>query len=155
MLEIDRAIEINPNDYHNVCSKGAYLTFSGQFQEGMQCSVDALRTNPYAADNCLEIIGIGEYLQGNYDQALISFCKVKRNTLFKCASIAACYANLGRKVEANRARDDFLSLSGGDKAEINNWKAYWTRIYPFSDSSDLDKILAGMEKAGIPIDLEQ
>jgi adenylate cyclase len=155
VLEIDRAIASNPNDYHNVCSKGAYLTFSGQLQEGMQCSVDALSTNPFSADNCLEVIGIGEYLRENYDQALISFCKVKRNTLFKFASIAACYANLDRKVEANRARDDFLSLSGGDKTEINNWKAYWTRVYPFSDSSDRDKILAGMEKAGIPIDLEQ
>ena len=154
VLEIDRAIESYPNDYHSVCSKGAYLTFSGKFQEGMQCSADALRTNPYAADNCLEVIGIGEYLQGNYDQALISFCKEKRNTLFKYACIAACYANLGREAEANRARDDFMSLSGGDKTEISNWKAYWTRMYPFSDSSDRDKILSGMEKAGIPIDWE-
>lgn len=154
VLEIDRAIENNPNDYHNLCSKGAYLTFSGQFQEGMQCSLDALRTNPYAADNCLEVIGIGEYLLENYDQALISFCKVKRNTLFKYASIAACYANLGREAEANRARDDFMLASGGDKAELSNWEDYWTRIYPFSDSSDRDKILAGMAKAGIPINLE-
>jgi hypothetical protein len=110
--------------------------------------------NPYAADNCLEVIGIGEYLLENYDQALISLCKVKRNTLFKYASIAACYANLGREAEANRARDDFMSVSGGDKAELSNWEAYWTRIYPFSDSSDRDKILAGMAKAGIPINLE-
>ncbi|MDH5356157.1 MAG: winged helix-turn-helix domain-containing protein, partial [Gammaproteobacteria bacterium] len=102
VIEIERAIENNPNDNRNVCSKGEYLTFSGQFEAGRQCSLDALRTNPLAADNCLKVVGIGEYLSGNFDQALIAFSKVKRNSLFKLGCIAACYAQLGRTAEATR-----------------------------------------------------
>jgi len=154
VIEIDRAIENNPNDYHNVCSKGEYLTFSGKYEAGMQCSLEAMRTNPLAADNCLKVIGIGEYLLGNFDQALIAFSKVKRNSLFKLGSIAACYAQLGRTTEATRICKEFFILAGGADAEIENWKDYWTRTCPFSDPGDLEKILAGIQKAGIPVNIE-
>ena len=154
MLEIDRAIETNPNDYHSLCSKGAYLTYSGQIQAGMQCSVDAMRTNPFAADNCLEVIGIGEYLSGNFDQALLAFCKMKRSSLFKLGSIAACYTHLGRKAEAKRICKEFLVFAGGADAEFKNWKEFWSRNYRFSDPGDREIILAGMQKAGIPVNIE-
>lgn len=150
VLEIDRAIESNPNDYHSVCSKGAYLTYSGQLQAGMQCSVEAMRTNPFAADNCLEVIGIAEYLLGNFDQALLAFCKMKRRSLFKLGGIAACYAHLGRSEDAARTRDEFFSLAGGD-TEIKKWEDYWNRTFPFSDPDDRNRILDGMRKAGIPV----
>jgi adenylate cyclase len=154
VIEIDRAIENNPNDYHNVCAKGEYLTLSGQFQAGMQCSLDAMSTNPLAADSCLKVIGIGEYLSGNFDQALIAFSKVKRNSLFKLGSIAACYAQLDRTAEATRICDEFFTLAGGVDAEIENWKDYWSRTCQFSDPGDREKILAGMQKAGIPVNIE-
>jgi len=154
VIEIDRAIENNPNDYHNVCAKGEYLTFSGQFQAGMQCSLEAMSTNPLAADNCLKVIGIGEYLSGNFDQALIAFSKVKRNSLFKLGSIAACYAQLDRTEEAARVCKDFFTLAEETDVEIESWKDYWSRTCPFSDPGDREKILAGMQKAGIPVNIE-
>jgi adenylate cyclase len=154
VIEIDRAIEHNPNDYHNVCAKGEYLTLSGQFQAGMQCSLDAMSTNPLAADNCLKVIGIGEYLSGNFDQALVAFSKVKRNSLFKLGSIAACYAQLDRTVEAARVCKDFFILVEETGAEIESWKEYWSRTCPFRDPGDQKKILSGMQMAGIPISIE-
>ncbi len=154
LIEIERAIEINPNDYHNVCVKGEYLTFSGKFEAGMQCSIEAMSTNPLAADNCLKVVGIGKYLLGNFDQALIAFSKMKRNSLFKLGSIAACYAQLDRTEEAARVCKDFFILAGGADAEIENWKDYWSRTCPFSDPGDREKILAGMQKAGIPVNIE-
>jgi len=154
VIEIERAIENNPNDNRNVCSKGEYLTFSGQLEAGRQCSLEAMRTNPLAADNCLKIVGIGEYLSGNFDQALIAFSKIKRNNLFKLGCIAACYAQLGRTAEATRICKEFFILAGGADAEIENWKDYWSRTCPFSDPGDLEIILAGMQKAGIPVNIE-
>jgi adenylate cyclase len=154
VIEIDRAIETNPNDYRSLCSKGAYLTFSGQHQAGMRCSIDAMRTNPFAADNCLEVIAIGEYLSGNVDQALLAFCKMKRNSLFKLGSIAACYAQLDRTAEATRICEEFFTLAEETDTDIENWKNYWSRTCPFSDPGDREKILAGMQKAGIPVDIE-
>ena len=151
VIEIERAIENNPNDNRNVCSKGEYLTFSGQFEAGRQCSLEAMRTNPLAADNCLKVVGIGEYLSGNFDQALIAFSKVKRNSLFKLGCIAACYAQLGRTAEATRICKEFFILAGGADAEIDDWKDYWIRTCPFSDPHDREKLLAGMQKAGIPV----
>jgi TolB-like protein len=154
VIEIERAIENNPNDYHNVCAKGEYLTLSGWFEAGMQCSLDAMKTSPLAADNCFKVIGIGEYLSGNFDQALIAFSNVKRNSLFKLGSIAACYAQLGRTAEATRICSEFFILAGGADAEIEDWKDYWIRTCPFSDPGDRDKILSGMQMAGIPVNIE-
>jgi len=154
VIEIDRAIEHNPNDYHNVCAKGEYLTLSGQFQAGMQCSLDAMSTNPLAADNCLKVIGIGEFLSGNFDQALVAFSKVKRDSLFKLGSIAACYARLDRSVEATRVCKDFFTLAEETDTEIESWKEHWSRTCLFRDPDDQKKILSGMQKAGIPVNIE-
>ncbi len=101
-LEIEHAIECNPNDYHTVCLKGWILTYSGQLQEGLQCTTDAMRSNPFAADSCLEIIGTGEYLLGNYNQALLAFGKMKSNGFQKLGGLAASYAQMGRNAEAIR-----------------------------------------------------
>ena len=69
-LQIDRAIEINPNDYHNICTKAWIMTFSGNLAEGVACSIEAMRINPLASDGCLMVVGMAEYLAGRCDAAL-------------------------------------------------------------------------------------
>ena len=69
-LQIDRAIEINPNDYHNICAKAWIMTFSGNLAEGVACSIEAMRINPLASDGCLMVVGMAEYLAGRCDAAL-------------------------------------------------------------------------------------
>ncbi|MDH5356026.1 MAG: hypothetical protein OEY09_16405, partial [Gammaproteobacteria bacterium] len=100
------------------------------------------------------VVVIGEYLLGNFDQALIAFSKVKRNSLFKLGCIAACYAQLGRTAEATRICKEFFILAGGADAEIEGWKDYWIRTCPFSDPGDREKILSGMQMAGIPVNIK-
>jgi TolB-like protein len=47
-LQVEKALELNPNDYHNICSKGWIMTFSGQVAEGVACSTEGMRINPFA-----------------------------------------------------------------------------------------------------------
>jgi len=147
-VEIEQAFVINPNDYHIVCAKGWILTHSGQLQEGLQCTVDAMRTNPLGADFCLEIIGTGEYLSGNYDQALLAFSKIKSNGFHKLGGLAACYAQMGRTDEATRIGQQIAAIVEAEPHQ-KNWQEFWNRVYKFKNASDHDHFLDGMKKAGI------
>jgi len=147
-LEIEKAVECNPNEYHTVCLKGWILTYSGQLQEGLQCTTDAMRSNPLAADSCLEIIGTGEYLSGNYSQALLAFGKMKSNGIQKLSGLAASYAQMGRKDEATRiGRQIIENDEAAPKQE--QWQKFWNRVYKFKNDSDREHFLDGMQKAGI------
>ena len=152
-VEIEQAFVINPNDYHIVCAKGWILTYSGQLQEGLQCTVDAMRTNPLGADFCLEIIGTGEYLSGNYDQALLAFSKIKGNGFHKLGGLAACYAQMGRAGEAARIGLQIAQIVEAEPQQ-KNWQEFWKRVYKFKNVSDHDHFLDGMKKAGIMVDTD-
>jgi DNA-binding SARP family transcriptional activator len=156
-LEIEKAIAINPHDYHNLCSKAWFLTFSGHSQEGLACSIDAMRLNPYSADGCLETIGIGRYLSGDYEQALEAYGSTKGNSLFKLGGLAASYAQLGRVREATRAAKEFMTAadqaeSFGDIPANRFWRSYWDRMYQFKKPADRTHYFDGLRKAGIPVD---
>lgn len=155
-LEIEKAIAINPHDYHNVCAKAWFMTYSGHLQEGLACSIDAMRTNPYAADGCLETIGLGRYLSGQYDDALMAFGSTKANSLFKLGGMAACYAQLDRVTEAARATKAFLAAadqgaSSDEDYTTIHWQSYWNRLYRLKEPSDRRHFLVGLKKAGIPV----
>ncbi len=51
-IQIDRSLELNPNDYHNICAKAWFLAYSGEPDEGIACSLEAIRLNPLATDGC-------------------------------------------------------------------------------------------------------
>ena len=148
VAEIEQAVECNPNDYHTGCLKGWILTYSGQLQEGLQCTTDAMRTNPLAADTCLEIIGTGEYLSGNYDQALRAFGKMKSEGFHKLGGLAASYAQMGRTDEASRVIRQIIADDETDPQQ-ERWQDFWSRVYKFKNTSDREHFLDGMKKAGI------
>jgi DNA-binding SARP family transcriptional activator len=155
-LQIERAIQINPLDYHNLCSKGWFLTFSGQVTEGIACSAEAMSRNPLTPDNCLFTVGVGEFILGRYEEALLAFGRMGANTLFKQGWLAACYAKLGRGEEARTAAGDFLEIAAGEfpsngEREQPPWQRYWSNQMCFLDDSDRDQFFEALRSAGLPI----
>ena len=146
--EIEQAVVNNPNDYHMVCAKGWILTYTGQLQEGLQCTVAAMRTNPLGADFCLEIIGTGQYLAGDYDQALLAFSKIRSNGFHKLGGLAACYAQMGRMEEASRIGQQIADIVDSDPQQ-QDWQDFWNRVYRFRNEDDHAHFVEGMRKAGI------
>ncbi|MCZ6840837.1 MAG: BTAD domain-containing putative transcriptional regulator [Alphaproteobacteria bacterium] len=154
-VHIEKALELNPNDYHNICSKAWLLAFSDRASDAVECSLEAIRLNPLVPDNCLFTIGIAEYVAGNYVEALAAFGKVKGWGLLRPAWIAACYAQLGRDAQARAAAAEVRELAPSDPSvpdedDKERWHAYWSRLMIFEDPNDQARFLDGLRKAGLP-----
>ena len=155
MVHIDKALELNPNDYHNICTKAWFLVFSDHRSEAVECSLEAMRLNPLVPDNCLYTLGMAEYGAGRYEEALAAFGKVKGWGLHRPAWIAACYAQLGRDAQAHAAAAEVRELTPSDPStpdedDIEGWCAYWSRFGEFEDPNDQARFLDGLRKAGLP-----
>jgi tetratricopeptide (TPR) repeat protein len=148
----EKALEMNPNDYLNLCSKGWQLALSGHPYEGIDCSMDAIRRNPLAPDGCMAAIGMAEYLTGQYDKALATFGKMRGWDIIRLACIAACYAQLGRDILARATVAEILTFAPSEPSEdrIMHWSAYWSRFMKFEDPNDEARFLEGLRKAGLP-----
>ena len=155
MVHVEKALELNPNDYHNICNKGYFLAVSGRSSESVACSIEAMRLNPLTPENCLFAIGIAEYVAGRYEEALAAFGKTKGWGLLRPAWIAACYAQLGRDAQARTAAAEVRAIAPSDpnvpnEDDIGRWRAYWSRLLPFEDPNGWAKFLEGLRKAGLP-----
>ncbi len=154
-IQIEKALALNPNDYHNLCSKGWYLALSGERVEGMVCSNEAIRLNPFAPDACLLSIGVAEYVERRYEAALAAFGKIGSLGLLKAACLAACYAQLGRDQQARAAAAEVLESAKTELAiqlgeDAERWRSYWVKQFPFQNPDDFEHLLGGLRKAGLP-----
>jgi adenylate cyclase len=154
-VHIERALELNPNDYHHICSLGWFLAFSERPSDAIECSIQALRLNPLTPDNCLFNIGMAEYVGERYEDALAAFGRMRGWGLLRPAWIAACYAQLGREEQAHIAAAEVRALaptdpSVPDEQDIERWRNYWSRLIRFEVPDDRERFLDGLRKAGLP-----
>ncbi len=153
--EIERAIELNPNDYHNLCSKAWFLAFAGRLDEGVACSREAMRLSPFAPDNCMLAIGYAEYAARRYEDAIEVLGRVSRRSAWRASYLAACYAQLGRMEQARAYAADVMESASSapeihDSGDPECWRRYWSNWFCYKDPADFEHFLEGMAKAGLP-----
>lgn len=151
-----RALELNPNDYHTLCSQGWFLTFTGNVEEGMVCLEKALSLNPFAPNNCLLPASIGKIIEGDVEGAIQILTSVRGENMFKQGGLAASYSLLGRAQEAKLAAEAFRRLSeidfpGDAKNGFVRTSRYWRRMYRFKNADDEERFFGALNRAGIPV----
>jgi DNA-binding SARP family transcriptional activator/Tfp pilus assembly protein PilF len=154
--QIEKAIELNPNDYLILCTKGWFLTFTGEIAEGVACMKDAIRRNPYAPENCLFSMAVADYLEGRFQAAIDTLGPVASAHPAFSAFLAACLARLGGMTEARTTAQEAIGLVdekrklelGDDRAR---WRAFWSKWFPCSNADDFDQIAEGLCAAGLPV----
>ena len=149
-----RALELNPNNYWNYCFKAEFSMCSGDFQEGIHCANEAIRRNPFLPDGCLWSKGYAEYFAEQYIDAIATFARISKPGVDVQASIAACHAQLGRDDETRAAAKEFRHRAKGElDRQLQNtesWHSYWSSKLPFKDPAQLEHLLDGLRKAGLP-----
>jgi TolB-like protein/Tfp pilus assembly protein PilF len=155
-IEIEKALELNPNWYEPLCRKAWILALTGRANEGIVCAHQASRLNPFAAYDCRVGHFIAAYSAQRYEEALSALRSISAPGDQIKALLAACHAQLGSDSEARQALTEFLSTAHeeiaafpGEDPEL--WRQYWTRHFPFKNAKDLDHLLDGLRMAGLSV----
>jgi adenylate cyclase len=154
--QVEAALTLNPNDYYNYCFGGWLYACSGDLENAVACSNEALRRSPVVSDGCLETRLVAEYLAGNYQGAIMAYGRMVQPDLSVYAWIAAAYAQLGRSEEARAALDAFLlslaKRSWAPKAnDADGWRQYWFTEFRARDQAAREHLFDGLRKAGLLI----
>jgi TolB-like protein/Flp pilus assembly protein TadD len=155
-IQFDKALELNPNDCGGYCLKGWCHALSGQAEQAIVCTDQAIRLSPFDIYDCRMAQFVAFYAARRYEEAVMALGSIPDPGHEVNALLAACYAQLGRDAEARQAMADFMTKA---REEIRNfpgedqecWRRYWVRQFPFKETNDLDHLLDGFRKAGLPV----
>ena len=153
-LHLNKAISANPNDYWNYCCLSNLLTIAGKFDESISCSKEAIRRSPMLPDSCHRSIGFAEYFSCNYERALVSFSEILNPVLYDVGYIAACYAQLNRRDEAQELAHQFhQQVNKTPEIDLEHkedgWRKHLSKKKHFKDKAMIDHLFEGMSKAGV------
>ncbi len=151
-----RAVELNPSEYHNLCCRGYTLMALGDSETSVAYFNESLRRNPLAPNSCLFALGLIEYLRERYGQAAYAFPRLSSNTLQKDCSLAAAYGQLGYSEVAQISGKEFQGTAKqrpgyADSVKNKNWRQFWKRVYAYIPQRELEHILEGISKSGLPV----
>ena len=151
-----RALELNPSEYHNLCSRGYTLMSLGRHEDSLACFNQSLRRNPLAPNSCLLALGLIEYLETNYGQSAAALSRMTAAAVQRASTLAAACAQLGHKEAARTAALEFRHLSEEvpvcpTGSETLDWQAFWRLAYPYLKEEAFERVLEGIGKAELPV----
>lgn len=155
-LHAARAVDLNPSEYHNLCTRGYTLMCLGRVEESVACFNESLRRNPLAPNSCLLALGLMEYFETNYGQSAITLARLSGDQVRRASCLTAVYSQLGYEDAALAAAQEFRRVAEerpgcptGDDAK--DWHVFWRQIYPFMRQEAYEHLLEGIGKGGLPV----
>ena len=141
--ELDKAIDLNPNDSISHAYRGSNLSYLGRTDEAIEALETAARYNPNMGSGGLMHLGLAYYLKGRYEDAVRS---LERSTakypkeVFLRIALAAAYAQAGRSADAAREVQTVMKLHPFFRPDSFG--------RAFRNPQDREHISAGLRKAG-------
>ncbi len=142
--QLNRAIELNPNDASAYRTRGQVMLWSGNVDDAIESLETALRFDTNVSPGYYMFLGIGYYLKGQYKRAVNILAEGvirKPDWVGNHIILAAAYAQLGRSDDAAHEAQDVLRLN--PFFEIDNYGTV------FRNRADRAKIVEGLLKAGL------
>lgn len=144
ILELERAIAINPNDADSHAEQGITFVYAGRLEAAIRSLELALRIDPNRSVDALMHLGMAFYLRDRYEDARMWLERgVARSpeNVFIYIVLAAVYAQLDRQVDSQRAAETVRRLDPFFSSE------QFGRL--FTESENRAKIVDGLKKAGL------
>jgi adenylate cyclase len=142
----EKSLTLNSNYANGLCDLGGVLSFAGKPQEAIELIERALRLDPFFPYHFF-YLGHAYFLTRNYEEALGALEKaISGNPDFFPARAfrAVVYIELGRDDEARAEAALILKKSPGTTTTV------WRERLPYKNRQDLERVLAGLKKAGMP-----
>lgn len=138
--QVERAIELNPNDANALTRLGLCLAQAGRADEGLAAAHRAIRNNPFHPDYYWSDLAIVAFAAGQFEEALAATRRLAvHGRYWDHARLAACLVKLGRIEEARAAAREVLRL----KPDFSLKKEYF-------DSAYAENVKDAMRDAGLP-----
>lgn len=143
-IHLDRAVALNPTDTRITSVHALWLAFDGKEDEAVRCLDADLRRDPFPPTWFWNFRGIALFQARRYREAIEALSRLTDPYPWDYYFLAASYAHLGLVDRARacgaeilRARPAFALGQVGI-------------VEPFRDHSDLEHLLDGLRKAGLP-----
>jgi len=144
IIELQRALELNPNDTLSQHQLGSVMLYSGRKDKAIYWLESALNLNPHLPLAGLMILGQAYYLTGQYEEAIKALKKgIAKNPEYVGYHIMLAAAN----------------AQAGHAKEAKHWASEVLRLDPFFDidsygsvfrnPKDRAQIINGLQKAGL------
>ncbi len=147
MAEARKALALDPNFAWAHSLLGQALHYAGRSQEAIEPLTTAMRLDPNDQDPFLHFLAQAYFGLGRYEEAAVNLRRRivrKPDTDLSRVLLAACYGHLGRTEEARALWREVLQINPDYSFE------YHRRRLPYKDPADLDRIVDGLRKAGVP-----
>jgi tetratricopeptide (TPR) repeat protein len=142
--EIQRAIDVNPNDAEALAGQGNVLLWRGRVKQALTALEMAQRLDPELNTYDRFALALAYYLDGQYaraiDQGELNVRKTPEAS-FNLAVLAAAYARSDKLEEARRQAAELRRRDPTFNALLFGNK--------FQDLKDLEHLRKGLEQAGI------
>lgn len=142
--ELQKAIELNPNDWISYRHMGAVLLYSGNPDAALDWYKKVREYDPYLSPGVYMNMGIAHYLKDDDEQAIywLKEATVKWPTFLGChILLASVYGNAAENEKAAVEKEKILSLSPFFKIK------FYGQAY--RNPEHREKIVSGLRKAGL------
>jgi len=142
--ELQKAIDLNPNDWVSYRLMGAVMLYSGNPDKSLEWYNQVLEFDPYISPGSYMNIGIAHYLKGDNDEAIhwLTQAATKWPTfLGSHILLASIYGQTGQ-----------MDLAAAEKAEILSISPFFKLDFygqAYQNPAHREKIVAGLRKAGL------
>jgi adenylate cyclase len=102
-IHSDKALALNSNEINALIEQGILMSYSGNSKEALEHLHRALAHDPLAPDHQYECLAEANYMLGNYADAIKIYERWRNPPVHMYTHLAACYAQLGRMEESQRA----------------------------------------------------
>lgn len=152
----DKALELNPNDFWGWCLKSLLLALSGEGDQALFCSAEAIRRGPLSTYDCRISQFLSNFTARRYEDALKELYSIAEPENEVNACLAMCYAQLGRQDDARQAAAIYMETARQQFAEYpgdhpDAWRRYWRQRYPFKREEDFVHLVDSFCKAAFEV----
>lgn len=144
LAEYDKAEAISPNESDLKASKAEILTWAGKPEEALESVQEAMRLNPHFPIWYSKWFGFAFYKSGRYQEAIDVLKPIDKEWGDMVRWRAASYVNLGNLEAAQLEIKKLLKIN--PKTTLSSLE----KVLPYKNSSDLERELLDLRKAGLP-----
>ncbi len=147
LLQVNRAVELDPNFAQGHAFMGMALMYAGRAAESLEPFATAMRMDPHYSNMLLHMLAQAHFSLGQYEAAAGRLLeRIARNpdTDASRMLLAACYGHLGRAEDARAIWADLLKVNASFSL------AQRASVLPYKNPGDFQRIVDGLAKAGLP-----